>query len=78
MQMRLDDLKIRARFVNPWVTNNDKIGKWSTKKLVEIDEQVSFVEHMDEDDSSAVISINKFNVDPDEVDEFLKAFAATD
>ena len=48
------------------------------KKLVEIDEQVSFVEHMDEDDSSAVISINKFNVDPDEVDEFLKAFAATD
>jgi hypothetical protein len=38
------------------------------KKLVEIDEQVSFVEHMDEDDSSAVISINKFNVDPDEVD----------
>jgi hypothetical protein len=46
------------------------------KKLVEID--VSFVEHMDEDDSSAVISINKFNVDPDEVDEFLKAFAATD
>ena len=59
------------------MTNNDKIGKWSTKKLVEI-EQVSFVEHMDEDDSSAVISINKFNVDPDEVDEFLKAFAATD
>ena len=48
------------------------------KKLVEIDEQVSFVEHMDEDNSSAVISINKFNVDPDEVDEFLKAFAATD
>ena len=47
------------------------------KKLVEI-EQVSFVEHMDEDDSTAVISINKFNVDPDEVDEFLKAFAATD
>ena len=60
------------------MTNNDKIGKWSTKKLVEIDEQVSFVEHMDEDDSSAIISINKFNVDPDEVDEFLKAFAATD
>ena len=48
------------------------------KKLVEIDEQVSFVEHMDEDDSSAVISTNKFNVDPDEVDVFLKAFAATD
>ncbi|MGA9318394.1 MAG: hypothetical protein WBV84_10090 [Nitrososphaeraceae archaeon] len=48
------------------------------KKLVEIDEQVSFGEHMDKDDSSAVISINKFNVDPDEVDEFLKAFATTD
>ena len=48
------------------------------KKLVELDEQVSFGEHMDKDDSSAVISINKFNIDPDEVDEFLNAFAAAD
>ena len=48
------------------------------EKLGEMDEQVSFVEQMDEDDSGAVILINKFNVDPDEVDEFLKAFAATD
>lgn len=55
-----------------------KLVNGVSKKLVEIDEQVSFVEHMDEDDRSAVISTNKFNVDPDEVDEFLKAFAATD
>ena len=48
------------------------------EKLGEMDEQVSFVEQMDEDDSGAVILINKFNVDPEEVDEFLKAFAATD
>jgi quinol monooxygenase YgiN len=31
---------------------------------------------MDED-AGPVMQINKFNVDPDEVDEFLKAFAAT-
>ena len=48
------------------------------EKLVEMDEQVTFVEQMDEDDTGPVILINKFNVDPDEVDEFLKAFAATD
>ncbi len=48
------------------------------KMLVEMDKQVSFIEQMDEDDSGPVILINKFNVVPDEVDEFLKAFADTD
>lgn len=48
------------------------------EKLVEKDEQVSFFEQMNKDDTGPVILINKFNVDPDEVDEFLKAFAATD
>jgi quinol monooxygenase YgiN len=48
------------------------------EKLAVMDEQVRFVEQMDEDNSGPVILINKFNVGPDEVDEFLKAFAATD
>lgn len=48
------------------------------EKLVEMDEQVSFFEQMNKDDTGPVILINKFNVDPDEVDEFLKAFAVTD
>lgn len=47
------------------------------EKLVEMDERVTFVEQMNEADSP-VIPINKFSVDPDEVDEFLKVFAATD
>jgi quinol monooxygenase YgiN len=46
------------------------------EKLVEMDERVTFVEQMDED-TGPVMQINKFNVNPDEVDEFLKAFAAT-
>jgi quinol monooxygenase YgiN len=48
------------------------------EKLVEMDDQVTFVQQMDEDDTGPVILINKFNVVPDEVDEFLAAFAATD
>ena len=46
------------------------------EKLVEMDELVTFVEQMDED-VGPVMQINKFNVNPEEVDEFLKAFAAT-
>ena len=48
------------------------------EKPVEMDEQVKFVQQMDEDDTGPVILINKFNVVPDEVDEFLIAFTATD
>ena len=40
------------------------------EKLVEMDERVMFVHQMYEDDTGPVILINKFNVDPDEVDEF--------
>lgn len=58
--------------------SHDKISKWYTEKLVEMDERVVFAEQMNEDDTGPVILINKFNVGPDEVDEFLKAFAATD
>ncbi len=46
------------------------------EKLTEIDEQVTFVDQMNED-VGPVILINKFNVNPEEIDEFLKAFAAT-
>ena len=46
-------------------------------KLVEMDEQVTFVEQMNQDTGGPIMQINKFNVNPDEVDEFLKAFAAT-
>ena len=46
------------------------------EKLTEMDEQVTFVDQMNED-VGPVILINKFNVNPEEIDEFLKAFAAT-
>ena len=48
------------------------------EKLIEMDEQVTLVEQMNEDKGvGPVMQINKFNVKPEEVDEFLKAFAAT-
>jgi heme-degrading monooxygenase HmoA len=45
-------------------------------KLVEIDEKVKLAQQMDED-VGPVILINKFKVNPEEVDQFLKVFAAT-
>lgn len=45
-------------------------------KLVEFDEKVKLAQQMDED-VGPVILINKFNVNPEEVDQFLKVFAAT-
>jgi quinol monooxygenase YgiN len=47
------------------------------EKLVEMDERVKFLGQVDQE-VGPVILINKFNVDPEEVDEFLKAFADTD
>lgn len=41
-----------------------------------MDERVTFVEQMNED-ASPVTQINKSNVNPEEVDELLKAFALT-
>ena len=43
-------------------------------KVVEIDESVSIFSQMNED-VGPVILINKFNVDPSESDEFVKAWA---
>jgi quinol monooxygenase YgiN len=44
-------------------------------KLVETDEQVAFSKQIEEDISGPVILINKFNVDPEDVDKFMKAWA---
>jgi quinol monooxygenase YgiN len=44
-------------------------------KLVETDEQVTFSKQIEEDISGPVILINKFNVDPEDVDKFMKAWA---
>jgi quinol monooxygenase YgiN len=44
-------------------------------KIVEMDERVTIFTQTDEDVGS-VILINKFNVDPKESDQFLKAWAA--
>jgi heme-degrading monooxygenase HmoA len=45
-------------------------------KFVELDEKVKHAQQMDED-IGPVILINKFNVNPEEVDQFLKVFAST-
>jgi quinol monooxygenase YgiN len=44
-------------------------------KLVEMDERVSIFKQMDED-IGPVILINKFSVDPQEFDQFLKGWAS--
>src|SRR5262245_36826895 len=44
-------------------------------KLVETDEQVTFSKQMEEDISGPVILINKFDVDPEDVDKFTKVWA---
>jgi quinol monooxygenase YgiN len=43
-------------------------------KLVETDGQVTFSKQIDGDDSGPVILINKFTVDPEDVNKFLKAW----
>jgi quinol monooxygenase YgiN len=53
-----------------------KIVDGLPENLVEMDEHVTITKQMNED-AGPVMQINKFNVDPAEVDEFLEAFAAT-
>jgi quinol monooxygenase YgiN len=48
-----------------------KLVKGIPEKLVETDEQVTLVEQMNEDTDRPEILVNKFNVNPDEVDMFL-------
>jgi hypothetical protein len=45
-------------------------------KLIEMDEKVTFSEQMEEKNVGPVILINKFNVKPEEVDHFLRAWEA--
>ena len=45
-------------------------------KLVEMDEKVTLSEQLKENVEGTVILINKFNVKPEEVDHFLRAWAA--
>ena len=45
-------------------------------KIVEMDEQITLEKQLDED-VGPIVAMNKFNVDPLEVDEFLKVFATT-
>ena len=44
-------------------------------RLFETDEQVTFSKQLDGDISGPVILINKFTVDPEDVNKFLKAWA---
>ena len=45
-------------------------------KIVEMDEKITLAKQLDED-AGPIIVMNKFNVGPDEIDEFLKVFAKT-
>lgn len=45
-------------------------------KIVEMDDRITLEKQLDED-AGPIIVMNKFNVRPDEVDEFLKVFAKT-
>jgi heme-degrading monooxygenase HmoA len=45
-------------------------------KLVEMDEKITLSDQMEEKNVGPVILINKFNVKPEEVDQFLRAWAA--
>jgi hypothetical protein len=45
-------------------------------KIVEMDEKVTLNIQLEED-VGAVILLNKFTVNPEDVDQFLKVFAAT-
>src|SRR5918998_1053761 len=45
-------------------------------KLVEMDEKITLSEQMEEKNVGSVILINKFNMKPEEIDEFLQAWAS--
>jgi quinol monooxygenase YgiN len=51
------------------------VNEWPDK-LVEMDEQVTITKQMSEE-AGPIMQINKFNVNPDEVDKFLEGFSAT-
>jgi quinol monooxygenase YgiN len=67
-----------SQFVDINQSTNSEISSQPTNymvKIVEMDEHVKLEEQLDEDVGS-VILLNKFNVDPEDVDEFMKRWAA--
>ena len=56
----------------------ERFDDWrkSIVKLVEMDDKITLSEQMEEENVGPVILINKFNVKPEEVDQFLRAWAA--
>ena len=59
-------------YINIEINSSEK----SMIKLVEMDEKVTLSAQMEENVSN-VILLNKFTVNPEDVDQFLKVFAAT-
>ena len=55
---------------------NKKTQNLFMVKIVEMDERITLAKQLDED-VGPIVMMNKFNVNPDEVDEFLKVFAKT-
>jgi len=57
---------------------NDMFDGWrkSIVKLVEMDDKITLLEQMEEENVGPVILINKFNVKPEKVDQFLRAWEA--
>ena len=53
-----------------------KIVNGIPEKLVEMDNNITMLEQLNED-VGPIMQINKFNVDKEEVDQFLKAFTET-
>jgi hypothetical protein len=45
-------------------------------KIIEMDDRINIEKQLDED-VGPIIMMNKFNVDPQEIDEFLLVFAKT-
>jgi hypothetical protein len=43
-------------------------------KFIEMDEQITFAKQKEEDADGQVILINKFTVNPEDIDQFLKAW----
>jgi heme-degrading monooxygenase HmoA len=57
---------------------SERFDGWrkSIAKLVEMDDKITLSEQMEEENVGPVILINKFNVKPEEVDQWLRAWTA--
>jgi hypothetical protein len=59
--------KVKVRFGSEWKV---------IVKLVEMNEKITLSEQMEEKNVGSVILINKFNMKPEEVDQFLQTWAS--